>query len=549
MIKIVLPFIIIGAFLLRVLPQWQHVFVGSNVWFRGMDSWYHMRLADVTNFPNWQKWDYLAQYPVGAATGYLPLLAWISVNDTVAAFLPPVIGSLTLIFVYLIGKNLFSKSVGIIATLLMTVIPGEFLHRTLLGFADHHVLETFFMTLCIYLLVRARKSWKWSIPLGVSVGLYALTWAGLAFFLFIVILWIWWECLTALRDGKSVLPLVRVFGLSMGIASLMAFYFISTTNLLMLTVTWLIPTGMWLLTTIIKDREKITFGLAIVVPVFLVALGFFADYKELLMPIFWGGNSQIAEVEPLNLYDAFKTYGLACFVALGALWYFRKKDALLIIWTVVLVAAAIGQRRWGYYAIVPISLLAAAFTVQIGTWVQKSVRYAVVGIVVLFLLLTNIQNTVAIATMSNQMTADWYVSLTWMKQNTPTYSYDMSTKKPYGILVWWDYGHWVVRIAQRAPLESPTHDAVYVAQFLASATEEDANKWLQGLNVPYVILDKTTLRYKWESVLVRAEKKQYVKLEDTFAYTLWNNQATTWKLIHERGDVKIYEHIPQRLLP
>lgn len=46
MSRVTLGLIIVGAFLLRVIGQWDKVFVDGNVWFGGADSWYHMRLGN-----------------------------------------------------------------------------------------------------------------------------------------------------------------------------------------------------------------------------------------------------------------------------------------------------------------------------------------------------------------------------------------------------------------------------------------------------------------------------------------------------------------------
>jgi dolichyl-diphosphooligosaccharide--protein glycosyltransferase len=85
------------------------------------------------------------------------------------------------------------------------------------------------------------------------------------------------------------------------------------------------------------------------------------------------------------------------------------------------------------------------------------------------------------------MSHDWADSLIWLSQNSPDPGVDYDTiyqktdfsypKKAYGVLSWWDYGHWITFLSQRIPITSPFQDNVKpVAQFLSSVTEKDADK-------------------------------------------------------------------------
>lgn len=552
-----LSIILLGAFLLRVLGQITYTFVGSSVWFRGVDPWYHIRLADAVNFPQWFKWDMFAQYPDGAAVGYMPLLAWLSINETVAAFIPPIVGSLTLVFVYLIGKELFSGKIGLVAALLVAVLPGEFLHRTLLGFTDHHVLEVFFMCSTLWLVLLAVRTQKLYYPLlaGLSLGSYLLSWAGTALFLLILGLWIWWEFLRRLSSDQDFLPLVRVISITTGIAGILSAFYVNATTLCALLLLTIGPVLLWVLSKIVKDKEKVLFGLTLVVPIGLALLNFFIDLRKVLLPIFWGGGTYIQEAAPLDLVTAFNTYGLAIFVGLAGLYFYvrnKKGNSLFLVWSLVLITATIGQRRWGYYTVVPVGLLTAYTIFYVLKWFTSYLRVAIALIIICFLLLPNVQGTIRLSTLPNNITADWNVALTWLKANSPEpfiqgeaayYSPNRLPKRPsYGILTWWDYGHWIVRIAHRVPTESPTQIDYHASEFFTARSEAEANAILQSdLSLPYVIVHKELLEGKWHAVLQRAEEPVFVPVKDTFLSTLWNEEATTWKKIYEREEIKIFE--------
>jgi len=553
----VLGLLVIGTFLLRVLGQLDKVFVGDNVWFRGMDAWYHMRLADnvVANFPNFLQWDMLAQYPDGAAVGYMPLLSWLAAifgsnYETAAAYLPAALGAFTIIPVYLIGKELFSRRVGLLAGFLVAVMPGEFLHRTLLGFTDHHALEALLSTTIILLLLHSYRTLKYRyiIPTGICLGLYQLSWTGTTFFLFIIAIWTWWEFLHRLRDGKSIYPLVKVISIPTGIGLLMSISFANNATTTTTLGLLFAPVALWLLTKMTKDKEKILFSLTMAIPISLVVLGTLINWNDLLAQTFWGGN-RIEEAAPLTPSTMFATYGIASFTTFAGLWFYRKGNSLFLIWTIVLIVATIGQLRWGYYTTIPVSLLTAYFAFYLTRWVNRHTRAAVVFVVILFLLLPNIQGTIRLVQLPNTITANWYVTLTWLKQNTPeplvegeSAYYQLATERPqYGILSWWSYGHWIIRIANRVPLSSPTQSSSIPSQFFTAQSEEAANAILEHLKIKYVIVDDTLLQNMWPALLLDAGEKGYTNVQQSFLQTLWNEEALTWSKIYERGDIKVFE--------
>jgi dolichyl-diphosphooligosaccharide--protein glycosyltransferase len=90
----------------------------------------------------------------------------------------------------------FGKKTGVLASILMAIIPGQFLQRSMLGFNDHHVWEAFWMVTSLALYVYALNRWKESTDLkknlilatiaGIAFGFYLDTWApGFAFGLII----------------------------------------------------------------------------------------------------------------------------------------------------------------------------------------------------------------------------------------------------------------------------------------------------------------------------------------------------------------------------
>jgi len=555
---VVLIILIIGAFCVRVLGQLDKVFAGNNIWFRGVDSWYHMRLADITaaRFPDFLTRDMYAIFPNGHQVGYLPLNSWIigffgQVFDyeIVGALLPAIVGALTLIPTYLIGREVFSRKVGLIASLLVAMLPGEFLHRTLLGFTDHHALEAFLMPMTLWLFLRAYRTskLKWHILAGLSLGLYHLAWAGTSLFVIIIGIWTWLEFLRRFKKNEDIYSLFKLISIPVLIGLITSYAFLSTQAKLVSLGVLGVSITLWLLTRYIKDREAILFALTILVPVGLTIVGFFHSWNDLLLTFFWKGGTTVQEVVPLSLPIILATYGIAFFMTIGGLWFCprNKNTGLFLVWSIILILMSIGQRRWGYYTTIPVALLASYFTYRIASWMNSQVRVAAVIVITVFLLMPNIQGTLRMANLPNNINADWYVALTWLEENSPNpfpENYYLSTeqtkKASYGVLSWWDYGHWIIRIAKRVPTDSPTLTSNKDSKFFTARTEEEALKIAQGIQ--YVIVDRSLLEGKWYAVSHRGNVN-VPELENSQLYRLWADQSPNWTKVFEKGEVKVFE--------
>ncbi len=97
----------------------------------------------------------------------------------------------------------------------------------------------------------------------------------------------------------------------------------------------------------------------------------------------------------------------------------------------------------------------------------------------------------------------WYETLAWVQTHTPDPGvqylgiYDRDAfrypEESYGILSWWDYGHWITFLARRMPNTNPFQDNAAgpagVAGFLMAESEDRAEEQLHRLGSKYVITD------------------------------------------------------------
>ena len=215
------------------------------------------------------------------------------------------------------------------------------------------------------------------------------------------------------------------------------------------------------------------------------------------------------------------------FAVAGALVYeeYPSEHILLIVWSAFMLSAALTQIRFNYYLVVPVSILAAYLVgrivavagVSVETLSPGSVDWSHVMVVATILLLL-FAPLVAPITFANQdgqqvpmrtametgsntgpgAVTEWHPPLEWMNENTPEVgnyggagnenqmdyygSYgipeDQDFDYPegsYGVMSWWDYGHWITVLGERIPVANPFQQhATNAANYLLAPDEEAA---------------------------------------------------------------------------
>ncbi|MDO9539452.1 MAG: oligosaccharyl transferase, archaeosortase A system-associated [Methanocalculus sp.] len=101
------------------------------------------------------------------------------------------------------------------------------------------------------------------------------------------------------------------------------------------------------------------------------------------------------------------------------------------------------------------------------------------------------------------MNGDWKAALTWLGANSSDPGVDYYTTYTsqegenyeyppgsYGVISWWDYGHWITFVSQRIPVANPFQaGATTAAHFFMETDGEEASSQLDNLGVKYVITD------------------------------------------------------------
>ncbi|MDI6888781.1 MAG: oligosaccharyl transferase, archaeosortase A system-associated [Methanocellales archaeon] len=614
--NVLLLLILALAFYIRAILPYNSVFIGDIVRFGGNDPWYHMRLVENTihNFPHRIMFDPFTYYPIGAGLHFGPLfdqtVAFLALLigfgspsqhtiEVVGAYFPAVLGTLVVIPVYVIAREIFDKRVGILSALLVAIMPGQFLSRSLLGFTDHHVAETLFSTLTIAFLIIATKKAReqgltfervlnkdwialktpiiFSALAGLMLGCYLLCWVGALLFAFVIAVYVVLQCIADHRRGKSVdclcIPGVITFVISLiMVAPLVVQGWGMYSKLHMLSFLMGILAFLILCTISKKMNQRNinrsyyplwligvgTIGIIIIRIIDPSLLNSMIGSFNVFRPV--GGTLTIAEASSIlyrggqftleNVWYNFTTCFYVAVIALLMVGYrvikeWRPEDTLLIVWSIIMLFATIGQNRFAYYFVVNVAILSGYFGIKMLEWggldklyenFKRRVtdagdisyfvsRYVKLGhvlavvLVVLLLIYPNVNITMGSGPGAARWTGgpnmDWYNSLNWMKYNTPdpgvdyyavyeepapgeTYQYPDSA---YGVMSWWDYGHWITRIAHRIPNANPFQSGIGgpygpngsiipgACVFFTATNESGANEVLDMLGSRYVITD------------------------------------------------------------
>jgi dolichyl-diphosphooligosaccharide--protein glycosyltransferase len=241
-----------------------------------------------------------------------------------------------------------------------------------------------------------------------------------------------------------------------------------------------------------------------------------------------GAAATVGEVSPLSFDDArgaFRYwYGYTHFLAIGGIVLAlvrqtvtqKSRSELLFvsIWFVVIVMATLTQSRFSYYMTVPVAVMAAYLIGGVLRYVTETgasseninvrpyqimVVVTVLALVIAPMTLISVQGQRQDVITQSQTTQPsgvlgWDSSLDWLAENTPnqgnyadagntldywgeftrTDDYDYPDGS-YGVLSWWDYGHWITTEGRSIPVANPFQEsATDAARFLLAQNETTA---------------------------------------------------------------------------
>lgn len=556
---VLLTVIAAGAWLVRAWLPAGRVFGDGHVTFQG-DASYHMRVVDhlVANFPHRLTVDPYAA-PDGQYVAVAPLFDYLvatlaliagggspsaTVVERVGALVPAALGTLAIVVVYLIGVRLFDARAGLTGAALLAVMPGPFLDRTLAGEADHHAAEVVLVLLTLLSVTAAeqragrdpgRSPWRHSAAwlAGVALGAYCLTWTSAALFIGALGLWSGLQMLIDARLGRSTAP-VAALAMIMGTTALgivLAFQdprmFRFGSQVAALGALVLLGGTARVAELLLRRFERP--GL-VLVAVTAAAAGSAAAVAALFFPAVAAGLLQdvlrlepnvagrlVEETQPLmrmlgrfSWVHPWNVFGPIFFVGVPALAALAVKvrhggtreHSLLLAWSVVALAATLGQNRFGYYLAPLLALLAGWICSALWTWQAKWPGKLAAVTLAALIFLPSLRMGVARATYDQGWSAAWHRAMLWMRDHTPEpfgdptfylapYDDAAASRAAYSVMSWADDGYEVLRVARRVPVANPTHaDISDAARFFTSTSEADALEMLAEARSRYVVASR-----------------------------------------------------------
>ena len=300
----------------------------------------------------------------------------------------------------------------------------------------------------------------------------------------------------------------------------------------------------------------LTFGLVAAVAVLVAVVlpdtfGYFVTQVDRVVGFVTEQSAQAAtvvEARPGSLDTVYQAYKLAAVTALlgAAVLVGRQvldddpggEELLVVLWAAVMLSATLTQGRFAYYLAVPVGALNAALVGRVAGYIGsfgedgavETYQVLAVGVVILVVLapMLLIFPTATAVAQQNQAPGSvtgWQGSLEWMEENTPaegqfanpdgdampyygtfnrTDDHDYR-EGAYGVMSWWDYGHWITNIGERIPNANPFQQgATDAARFLLAQNETEAAGVLSEIDednatTRYVMIDSQMVGGKYQA--------------------------------------------------
>ena len=601
-----------AALWIRILPS-NTVFLSNGfVRFVSNDAWYHMRTLNLllNNYPERIFFNPMTNYPSGSYVHFGPLFDQMmaipalilglghpssELVNTIGAYFPAVLGTLTVVPVYYIGKYLGGRKTGILASILIAFAPGQFLSRSMIGFTDHHVAESLFSTFFIMFftlsLISAKKNnlsfehvfkkefkvlkepLAYSIMAGIMYSAYQLSWPGASLFAFITLVYaVFQYVLNNLRkESSDYLGIVGITTFLLSAVLLLPSVH-PEIGFNMYDYSWFtvaVALGVMISFVVLSFVEKAAirkgldsryYPLAVfgIGAIGLIALSIAApslysiviSAPNTIFQIQVGGPSTIAEASSIffegGVFTLSKVYGnftapgflaslLGILILIANL--FRKpkpEEVLVLVWSVLILFAIYGQNRFAYYYSVNVAVLSAyvgGLLLEKVKWneLDESFKANVKSVADIpsFFKFFRIEHVIAVLAIlvvliypvygsamqythgSSDPNGEWLEACMWLQSNTPDPGMDYNAiyeapkngelfqypATAYGVMSWWDYGHYIEVIGHRMPNANPFQagiggrrgsinetNAPGAASFFTTQSEEEASAVIKAVD-------------------------------------------------------------------
>ena len=435
-VAVILTGIIILALFLRVYFNVSEATDDGFKMTGGSDPYYMKRTIDwITTHHEHQIHDPMLNYPTGIPNPRPPGFVWtIAVTGMVISpffdgdveeatwwatlFIPALFGALTVIPVYLIGKESFNKRTGLLAAFLLAIMAGH-INMSTFSMADHDSFYLFWAVVSIYYIQRAlvcmkdgiwvkdwtrlrdirtgfqtmvrenRVSLGYALFSGMSMSVIALSWKGFPYIMTIIVIYFFvQQFVNKLRGVDSLnISFITLVALAMPLALSAPYY------ALLGFVSWYTPPLFMLVagamvSLVMVPTRKVPWVLMLAVIGVLAAISLLLAIYVFEGFLLGGGQyfvrtklfATIAEAQAPTFSRVAFSYGLvsfflAFFIGIPYLFYRmvkseRKDVVLMFTWAAIAVYMTNSAVRFIFNGTPIIAIVSAWIIIEIIDWVD-----------------------------------------------------------------------------------------------------------------------------------------------------------------------------------
>lgn len=252
-----LAVIVVVAFLLRTVFAYGISADGGFALSGGASAEYHLHMVENILNGSFAFGDSAVNYPYGGDSVYPPLIEFLaaipaficsamgmSTSEAASAGLAvitPILGALTCIPVYLVGKELYDRRIGVVAALIFALLPLA-ISTSVFSNGTEYALAAFMVAFMSLFMVKAVKgldaseegSRKYLVPAiiaGVFLGLAALSWNGFSVLLYVPIIAMFVQLFINRFNNRSLTDVLIAYSVIMliGVLIAAAYYMVAGT--------------------------------------------------------------------------------------------------------------------------------------------------------------------------------------------------------------------------------------------------------------------------------------------------------------------------------
>ncbi|MFH1895429.1 MAG: STT3 domain-containing protein [archaeon] len=450
-------------------------------------------------------------------------------------FLPAFYGALICIAMYFLFKEIYDKKAGYVASFIAAVTPA-FVYRTMAGQFEDDALGFLWMVIGFYFFVKAvkemnfnKESIKNALLSALFFGAMAWTWEMFMLIPMILVMYVittivlmWFN---RIESGK-IMHLIKVFSVVF-----VLFGVIATAK----------DDGQWIKRDIgyvsnylpvnQENIDRFT-GVDGRSGIFGMTVG-----EENTGIQFFGTKYNALILFPvLALLLVF--YRFILYPIINLVFNLKNKNSwnqsdffafIVFYWVAITLFMAWSKLKFTY----TFGLAVAIGAGLVANWVFESMKSRtlfekkIIGVALGFMLLIGIASGTFFMTQNApniEYTFGWKPALKWLKENTP---------KDAKMFNWWDEGHWITFIGERAVIEDnrniDLNADIDAAKFILSTSEEEAYSLVQKYGSDYLIFGSDLLE-KHNSMVIYAfldePDKKNALLGTYFEQTMYCSPST-----------------------